>query len=600
MLGKLVALAKRQHCATQGSDLSINEVDRPAEVFNSAMINSLYAVLAVIPVVIWFAYHQLRQWRYKTFAHIPSNLSSNLFIGHLGHIAAEYKKAGSSTVHPGANQISPELKTTPNSTLDYVLENIWKANGRPEFLFFDVRPAQHPLALITSHELAEQVTKASKTQQYSITKSPTIQEGFGQMVGKYSLLTENGESWRELRKTFNPGFAPQHLLGLLPVVVEKTYTFMEKLDAVAKSGIVTELESYCTNVTFDIIGEVVTNIDCKAQDETISGNDIVRNFRTLGATYAGESGLAFEWLNVRKGITRFIYSRRLDVAVKKCITEKFGEIKSAQSTETKGMKDRSVLALALRGVDDLAPHVLQGIADQVKTFLFAGHDTTSILLQRLFYALSIHPKCLARIRAEHDEIFGDSEPKEIFLARPDETMKALVYTSACIKEALRLWPPAASARMSHNGFRIRTSDGDEVCLDDCVIYLCHHIIQRDLKVYGETANDFVPERWVDDIDTSGATTDDDGSWTGASKIPISAWRAFERGPRNCIGQELANIEARVVLACVMRRYDFIKVGLGEVATDEKGSPIVDETGKYKTKSELLSVSGHPTPPAVPG
>jgi cytochrome P450 len=249
-----------------------------------------------------------------------------------------------------------------------------------------------------------------------------------------------------------------------------------------------------------------------------------------------------------------------------------------------------VLALALKDIEILTPMILQSIADQVKTFLFAGHDTTSILLQRLFYALSIHPDCLAKLRAEHDSIFGDSDPRDVLLARPDETMKALVYTSACIKETLRLWPPAGSARMSHNGLKIRTSDGEEVCLDKCVLYLCHYMIQRDPKVYGETAEDFVPERWVGDSDTSSATVDQDGSATGTSDIPVGAWRPFERGPRNCIGQELANIEARAILACTARRYDFIKVGRGEVATDEKGQPIVDEKGRYKTKSELISVS----------
>ena len=223
-------------------------------------------------------------------------------------------------------------------------------------------------------------------------------------------------------------------------------------------------------------------------------------------------------------------------------------------------------------------------------FRFAGHDTTSILTQRLIYALSVHPTCLDKIRAEHDAIFRDEDPREVFLTRPDETMKALAYTSACIKEALRLWPPAATARMSHNGLKIRTTEGEEVCLDDCVLYLIQHIIHRDRRVYGETADDFVPERWVDDVDTSSATGDADGSATGASKIPISSWRPFERGPRNCIGQELANLEARVIMACVMRRYDFVKVGVGEVETDEKGQPLVDEKGKFRTKSELLSVS----------
>jgi cytochrome P450 len=468
-----------------------------------------------------------------------------------------------------------------------VFENIWKAQGRPEFMFFDTRPVQLPLFLITSHEMAEQVSRASKTQQYSVAKSPTVQQGFGELVGRYSLISENGEAWRGLRKTFNPGFAPQHLLSLLPVMVDRTRTLMGKLDALATSGVAAEMDGYCTDVTFDIIGGLVTNIDCKAQGDSEQVHDIVRNFRTLKNVYTGDNGLMASWMNPLLRAKKIIYSRRLDLAVKAYVKEKFADIKSAQDTKEK--KDRSVLALALADVEELTPYILQSTADQVKSFLFAGHDTTSILLQRLFYALSIHPDCLAKIRAEHDAVFGDAEPHDVFLKRPDETMKALKYTSACIKEALRLWPPAASARMSHNGFKLRTSEGEDVAVDNCVIYLCHHIIQRDPKVYGETANDFVPERWVGDSDTS-ASTEDDGPSTGESKIPISAWRPFERGPRNCIGQELANMEARVILACVMRRYDFVKVGLGEVETDEAGQPVMDQTGKYKTKSELINVS----------
>jgi hypothetical protein len=53
------------------------------------------------------------------------------------------------------------------------------------------------------------------------------------------------------------------------------------------------------------------------------------------------------------------------------------------------------------------------------------------------------------------------------------------------------------------------------------------------------------------------------------------------------------MEARVILACVMRRYDFVKVGLGEVETDEAGRPVMDQKGKYKTKSELINVSYYP-------
>jgi cytochrome P450 len=394
-----------------------------------------------------------------------------------------------------------------------------------------------------------------------------------------------------LRKRFNPGFAPQHLQSLLPLFLDKTSTFISKLDALAKSDATFEMDTLCTNLTFDIIGQFVTNLDFKAQDEEHGGNDIVKHFRTLTDTF-NDKGSAWLALNVPLRIRRLISSFQTDVAIKKCIKEKFTEIKAAQSTATRQTKDRSVLALALQDTDVLTSEILQSTADQVKTFLFAGHDTTSILLQRLFYALSIHPKCLATIRAEHDAVFGGKDPRDVFLARPDETTKALPYTSACIKEALRLWPPAGSARMAPpgSGFKVRLDNGDEVCLDGTVMYLCPYIIQRDPKVYGETADDFLPERWVGNTDTSAGDECKEGKVAGESNIPISAWRAFERGPRNCIGQELANLEARVILACVMRRYDFIKVGAGEVEVDEQGRPIVDEKGRYRTKSEMFNVS----------
>lgn len=57
-----------------------------------------------------------------------------------------------------------------------------------------------------------------------------------------------------------------------------------------------------------------------------------------------------------------------------------------------------------------------------------------------------------------------------------------------------------------------------------MLYLTHSIIQCDAAVFDDTADVFVPERWLQ----QGAP----------DKIPAGAWRAFERGPRGCIGQEL--------------------------------------------------------------
>lgn len=85
-------------------------------------------------------------------------------------------------------------------------------------------------------------------------------------------------------------------------------------------------------------------------------------------------------------------------------------------------------------------------------------------------------------------------------------------------------------------------------------------------------------------------------WLGpeAANIPESAFRPYERGPRRCTGQELANTESRIILAVIGRRFDWEKTGLGEFELDDKGKPILDEKGYYKTKSVLFPVSSnHP-------
>ena len=68
------------------------------------MAETVYAVLVVLPVLVCFLYYQLHQYRFKKFAHIPAPLKPNLLLGHLGFMAAGFKKFGNSKVHPGTIQ----------------------------------------------------------------------------------------------------------------------------------------------------------------------------------------------------------------------------------------------------------------------------------------------------------------------------------------------------------------------------------------------------------------------------------------------------------------------------------------------------------------
>lgn len=238
------------------------------------------------------------------------------------------------------------------------------------------------------------------------------------------------------------------------------------------------------------------------------------------------------------------------------------------------------MTLSLQDVETLTPQILQQTSDTLRGFLFAGHDTTSILMQWAYYELLRCPRALKALQDELDEVF-DSDPnpsavtEKLLAPGGEKLMTRLPYTDAIIKEILRLYPPGGTARMAPVGSNtyLTMPDGKRLLVDGMTMTPIAKIIQRDPAIFGENADDFVPERWL-----------------GQHNIPDSAWRPYERGPRRCTGSELANMEARLTLACTARRYDFVKVGTGELELDEKDQPILDDKGYYKTKSTLFTVS----------
>lgn len=388
----------------------------------------------------------------------------------------------------------------------------------------------------------------------------------------------------------NPGFAPQHLLTTLPIILDKAQFFLGHLDRLAGTGEEFSLDELCTNLTFDIIGAVTMGQDLKAQ---VPGqqSELLTLFMGISAQYKGRDGPSLPGTNWRRNLKRWWLARKIEVLMKDVV-----RAEHARVTSTGGERERAarnVLGLSLQGTEELTPELLQQTSDNLRVFMFAGHDTTSILMQWALYELARSPRARAALHAELDALFGGStaaDPRAIGarLLAPGgaELLGQMTYATAVIKETLRLHPPAASVRMTAPGtdFRLVLPPGGEgegeqqqqreVCPDGTIMYLNAFIIQRDRAVWGETADEFVPERWLGDT-----------SW-----MPAGAWRPFERGPRSCIGLELANIEAKVILALVARRYDFVKVGIGEFELDGEGRPVLDEKGSYKTKSVLFSVS----------
>ncbi|KAJ8122726.1 hypothetical protein ONZ43_g1147 [Nemania bipapillata] len=511
-------------------------------------------VLGATALLLSYCYVRLRYKRFSEYAHLPQ-MPTTLILGHL--------KTMDSFIRGGK----------PNGHPDLAFRAINEALGRPPLMLMDLRPFGPPMAIVRSHEVAEQVSKAYKQFPYSLPKMPEVYGHMVHVTGPTSILGADGEEWKRLRKRFNAGFAPQQIITFLPRILEKSLTFISNLDNFVATEKSFSLVEVTGNLTFDIITSVTMNVDFGAQ-KMDQPNEFTSAYHELFETYASEQ-MDLPWFfTPLKEWRRRQLANRVRKRLTSIVQHAYGNRKH------QSVKSRSILSLSLEDNTSTIPdRVINEACDQLSTFLFAGHDTTSILLSWMFYELGRTPHAMQALRDELDNIFGpDPSPyivrDKLLSDGGQELLNRMTYTAAAIKETLRLWPPAGTARLTKPGagIKVQTSTG-EYNLEGVNIYNCAIMIQRDPEVYGDTANDFVPERWLQNE-------------TGAKQIPPSAWRPFERGPRNCIGQELANLEARVVVALVGRRYDFVKIGLGQLAADEIGNPILEEQGRYKVESEM--------------
>ncbi|KAL3457334.1 putative cytochrome P450 monooxygenase [Aspergillus heterothallicus] len=494
-------------------------------------------VTAAICCLFGYCLIRLRYIRFTQYAHLPGPTPSLLW-GHL-HLVAKL--------------------ILRDSSRHFI----------PITVLLDLRPIHSPVAVIYSHTLAEQISKATAQFPYSVPKSP-IKEILGPVAGYTSFLMTNDAPWKHTRKAFNPAFAPGHIVGFVPQILEKVNIFLGYLDGYVQSGEAFSLERRCTLLTFDVIGRTTLNIDVNAQGSDSDQHDVVRSFRELIANMPALPQL--EWLlRPRKYRRRMELTRTIETSLQAIIRDKYNALQSEKMSKA---TDRSVLSLGLEDIDDLTPQAMQEHIDSIRTFLLAGHDTTSVLLQWAIYELSRTPRALAKLRAELDESFGldPTRTADVIAANP-EKLNQLAYLTAVLKETLRLYPPAGTSRLPPLGsnFTLETPQGP-LGVDGITLFINHFSIQRDRAVFGPSADAWVPERWLEG--------------KGESAIPASAWRPFERGPRNCIGQELAMLEAKLVLAMVARRYEFTKVGVGAVNGNKQE---VDEYGQFVSDEPLYNM-----------
>jgi cytochrome P450 len=168
------------------------------------------------------------------------------------------------------------------------------------------------------------------------------------------------------------------------------------------------------------------------------------------------------------------------------------------------------------------------LRDEVMTILLAGHETTSLALAWTWYLLSQNIAARDRLEAELDAVLGARPPEYGDLVR-------LPYARMVIEEAMRLYPPAW-------GISRQAIGPDEIggyhIPRGWVVLVVPFVIHR-LPAYWEDPERFDPDRFTPER---------------AGARPKFAYLPFGAGPRQCIGNQFAMIEAHLVLATLAQRY----------------------------------------------
>jgi cytochrome P450 len=198
-----------------------------------------------------------------------------------------------------------------------------------------------------------------------------------------------------------------------------------------------------------------------------------------------------------------------------------------KSGEDKG--DLLSMLLMARDEDDGGGMTDQQVRDEAMTVFGAGHETTAAALMWTWYLLSQHPDVEARLMEELDTVLGGRTPQLSDLPR-------LTYTEMVIKEAMRLYPPAWSVT--------RQTVGDDVVISGypikqgSVVILNIYGVHRDARYFPDPER-FDPERFSPENEKT---------------IPKHAYLPFGGGPRVCIGNAFAMMEARLIVATIAQQF----------------------------------------------
>ncbi|MBM7661785.1 cytochrome P450 [Bacillus mesophilus] len=373
-----------------------------------------------------------------------------------------------------------------------------------------VRFANRIIYVLMNPDLVKEalVTKAS-----SFEKSNQFKE-IMPLVGE-GLLTSEGDVHMRQRRMMQPSFKKSTIQN-----------YAESMSSVASKAVEQWQNQDTRSINVDMMN-IALGIICK----TMFSMDVQESHESIGQPIDDAMHIATKRI---RSLIRVPYriptseNKRFKAAIHILDEVVYGIIEHRRTLPYSEYED--LLAILLKTKDETDESYMndQQIRDEAMTIFLAGHETTANAMSWALYLLATHPEVQQKAQEEIDRVVGDSSLQL-------EHAEKLTYVKNIINESLRLFPPA---------WLFGRTAIDDVEIGDIKIKAGQNVlfspyINHRSEEFFDQPNTFIPERFEGDF---------------LKTIPPYAYFPFGGGPRVCIGNHFAMLEATIVLATVLQKF----------------------------------------------
>jgi cytochrome P450 len=335
------------------------------------------------------------------------------------------------------------------------------------------------------------------------------------------LITSDGEFWFRQRKIAQPAFKKERIAAYADVMAEVAEDALNQFPKKPGLGKPFMVDDTMMQLTLRVVGEALLGQDV-SNKASVVGQALETVMEISNKRLVRAFDIPLSWPTPE--------NRRFRKAVK-VLDQVMHDL--IQTHRRLAVNESNLLSMLIHARD---PDTGEGMTDaqlrdEVVTLFLAGHETTANALTWLWYLLGKHPEVEAKLHDEVDSVVGDRVPT---LADADR----LVYTTAVIKETMRLYPPVwLFARHALGDDTI----GGYAIPKGTTVWMPPYVVHRHPDLW-DRPNTFDPERFLSD---------------NASTQYRFAYFPFGGGPRQCIGLHFAMLEMQIIVAMLARKFRFV-------------------------------------------